>query len=82
MLVKDGRYVEPNIPEGIYSELIIAVDIRESIIKDSNKTKNRVVRWLDIYFPEFNKVFANWEGKVTLIILKEFPMPAKILWLR
>ena len=36
MLVKDGRYVEPNIPEGIYSELRIAVDIRERLTKDLN----------------------------------------------
>ncbi|WHE06254.1 IS110 family transposase [Thermoanaerobacterium thermosaccharolyticum] len=79
MLVKDGRYVEPNIPEGIYSELRIAVDIRERLTKDLNKIKNRVARWLDIYFPEFNKVFADWEGKAALITLKEFPTPAKIL---
>ncbi|WP_231969063.1 IS110 family transposase [Thermoanaerobacterium sp. RBIITD] len=79
MLVKDGRYVEPNIPEGIYSELRIVVDIRERLMKDLNRIKNQIVRWLDIYFPEFNKVFADWEGKAALITLKEFPTPAKVL---
>lgn len=34
---------------------------------------------LSIYFPEFNKVFSNWEGKAPLIILCEFPTPKKIL---
>lgn len=79
MLVKDGRYVEPNMPEGIYSELRISVDIRERLIKDLNKIKNQVTRWIDIYFPEFNTVFADWEGKVALITLKEFPTPVKVL---
>jgi len=79
MLVKDGRYVEPNIPEGIYAELRIAVDIHERLNKDLIMIKNQVIRWLDIYFPEFNTVFADWEGKAALITLKEFPTPEKII---
>ncbi|WP_434640455.1 transposase [Thermoanaerobacterium thermosaccharolyticum] len=43
MLVKDGRYVEPNIPEGIYSDLRIVVDIRERLVKDLNRIKNQIV---------------------------------------
>ncbi|ADD03128.1 transposase IS116/IS110/IS902 family protein [Thermoanaerobacter italicus Ab9] len=78
MLVKDGRYVEPNIPEGIYAELRVAMDVRERLNKQLGMIKNQVVRWLDIYFPEFNTVFADWEGKAALVTLKEFPTPEKI----
>ncbi|WP_026486303.1 IS110 family RNA-guided transposase [Caldanaerobius polysaccharolyticus] len=78
MLVKDGRYVEPNIPEGIYAELRAAMDIRERLNKQLGMIKNQVARWLDIYFPEFNTVFADWEGKAALVTLKEFPTPEKI----
>jgi transposase len=79
MLVKDGRYIEPYIPEGIYGELRTAMGTRGEIMKQLNIIKNRVKRWISIYFPEFNRVFGDWEGKAALIILKEFPTPAKIL---
>lgn len=79
MLVKDGRYMEPYIPEGIYSELRTAMDTRWQIVKQLNAIRNRVKRWLSIYFPEFSQVFGNWEGKAALIVLRDFPTPAKIL---
>lgn len=78
-LVIDGRYFEPYIPEGIYSDLRVAMDMREGLGKNLNKIKNKVTQWLDKYFPEFNDVFGDWEGKAALITLKEFPTPEKIL---
>jgi transposase len=79
MLVKDGRYIEPYIPEGVYKELRIAMDTRWQIVKQLNCIRNRVKRWLSIYFPEFNNVFGDWEGKAALIVLKEFATPVKVL---
>ncbi len=79
MLVKDGRYMEPYIPEGIYSELRTAMETRWQIIKQLNGIRNRVKRWLSIYFPEFNQVFGDWEGKAALIVLHDFPTPVRIL---
>jgi transposase len=79
MLVKDGRYMEPYIPEGIYSELRIAMETRWQIVKQLNAIRNRVKRWLSIYFPEFNTVFADWEGKAALIVIKEFAAPTQVL---
>jgi transposase len=78
-LVIDGRYSEPYIPEGIYSDLRIAMGMRESLSKNLNIIKNKVDHWLDKYFPEFNDVFANWEGKAALISLTEFSTPEKVL---
>jgi len=78
MLVKDGRYVEPIIPEGVYAELRVAMDIKDRLNKQIGMTKNQITRWLDIYFPEFNTVFSDWEGKAALITLREFPTPEKI----
>lgn len=78
-LVIDGRYSEPYIPEGIYSDLRIAMDMRESLSKNLNKIKNKVIEWLDKYFPEFSDVFCDWEGKAALITLREFPTPEKVL---
>jgi transposase len=79
MLMKDGRYMEPYIPEGIFSELRNAMDTRWRLVKELNEIKNRIQRWISIYFPEFNVVFGDWDGISTMIVLKEFPTPAKIL---
>lgn len=79
MLVKDGRYLIPYIPEGIYSELRTAMETRWHIVKQLNGIRNRVKRWISIYFPEFNAVFKDWEGQGALIALKEFPTPKRVL---
>jgi transposase len=78
-LVIDGRYSKPYIPEGIYSELRIAMGMKESLSKNINIIKNKVDHWLDKYFPEFNDVFADWEGKAALISLTEFATPEEVL---
>ena len=78
-LMIDGRYSEPYIPEGVYSELRTAMNLRDSISKSLVRIKNQVIRWLDQYFPEFMVVFKDWEGKAALITLREFPTPDKIV---
>lgn len=78
-LVIDGRYSEPYIPEGIYSDLRIAMNMKEGLTRNLNIIRNKVDHWLDKYFPEFNNVFADWEGKTALISLTEFPTPDKVL---
>lgn len=79
MLVKDGRYTEPNIPEGIYAEMRVAMNIYERLQKRINVLKNQIINWLDIYFPEFLEVFSDWEGKVALLTLKEMPLPCEVV---
>ncbi len=79
MLVKDGRYLIPYVPKGIYAELRKAFEIRERQITNKWRIKNSVARWLDMYFPEFKKVFSSWEGKVALLTLQEFGLPSKIV---
>jgi transposase len=79
MLVKEGRYLEPYIPTGIYREIRTAMDTRWQIVKQLNVIRNRVKRWLSIYFPEFLTVFGDWEGKAALIVLNEFPTPSQVL---
>ena len=79
MLMKDGRYIEPYIPEGVYKELRTAMDTRWQITKQMTGVKNRVKRWISIYFPEFSQVFGDWEGKAAQIVLKEFATPAKVI---
>ena len=66
MLVKDGRYVTPYIPDGVYSDLRTAMSI-QSDCKQLSSVKNRVKRWFISH--QFNTVFASWEGKAAQICL-------------
>lgn len=79
MLIKDGRYIEPYIPEGIYKELRSAMDSRWRIVKELSAVRNRISRWICIHFPEFTTVFGDWEGKAALLILHECPTPKKVV---
>jgi len=79
MLVKDGRYIIAYTPEGIFSDLRTTMETRWAIVKQLNAIRNRMKRWISIYFPEFNTVFADWEGKAALVALKKFPLPAQVL---
>lgn len=79
MLVKDGRYMTAYIPEGIFSDLRTIMETRWIIVKQLNALRNRMKRWISIYFPEFNTVFADWEGKAALVALKKFPLPVQVL---
>lgn len=79
MLMKDGRYMEPYIPEGMYSELRNAMETRWRLVKEITEVENRIQRWITIYFPEFNTVFGGWNGMAALMVLKEFPTPVKVI---
>jgi len=79
MLVKDGRYREVYIPDDIYQELREAVSERERLQEQLTSIYNRVVRWLDIRFPEFTTVFKDWRRNAALITLRSFPTPKKVM---
>ncbi len=79
MLVKDGRYIEPYIPEGIYKELRLAMDSRWRLVSELSSVRNRISRWISIHYPEFTEVFSSWEGKAAILILKECPTPKKVV---
>lgn len=59
MLVKDGRYIIPYMPEGIYAEVRSAVTSRDQILKELNAASNRVQRWLKTPLPG---VFGGVQG--------------------
>jgi transposase len=79
MLVKDGRYRDVYIPEGSYQELRELVRERERIQERVGSLSNQIVRWLDIYFPEFVTVFKNWRGKAAWIALRRFSTPERMV---
>lgn len=79
LLVKDGRYSVPHIPEDIYAELRVGMNERDRLSEDLKRVQARIHNWLDRFFPEFTRVFKDWEGKAALICLHEVPCPQDIL---
>lgn len=78
-LVIEGRYNEPYIPDGIYAELRIAMNCRWRIHKELAAVKNRIQRWLKIYFPEYLDVFGKFDGVGSMAILREAPTPEALI---
>lgn len=78
-LVIEGRYSEPYIPEGIYAELRTAMFNRGRMVKELNTIKNRIERWLKIYFPEYHEVFGDYEGIASMMVLEKSPLPKDVL---
>ena len=78
LLVKDGRYSEPNIPEDIYADLRVGMNERDRLSEDLKRVQARIHNWLDRFFPEFTEVFKDWEGKAALVCLHQFPCPTDI----
>jgi transposase len=78
-LVKDGRYAEPKIPQGVYGELRVARKIRDLLSVDLQAVQGQVHNWIDRYFPEFLTVFKDWEGKAAIQILKLNKLPNELI---
>jgi transposase len=78
-LVIEGRYNEPYIPEGIYSELRVAMNCRRRILRELAAVKNQIQRWLKIYFPEHQEVFGKFDGAGSMAILQKAPTPAALV---
>ena len=78
-LVIDGRYFETYVATGVYAELRNIVKMYEHVIGCKSVVENKIIQWLDNYFPEFPTVFGNWECKSAMITLKSFPLPSMIV---
>lgn len=78
-LIQDGRYSEPHLPEGIYAELREGMNMYEQLMKDLQAVQGRVHQWIDRYFPEYITVFANWEGKASIQVLKMGLFPEELI---
>lgn len=78
-LVISGQYMMPYIPEGIYADLRTAVYTSDHIQKDLISLKNRMERWLKIYFPEYKTVFNSSFRKASLLFLKHAPFTEDLL---
>ena len=77
-LIKDARYFEPYLPEGVWAELRNLSNTRAELVRKQNAVKNRLIATMDEYFPEYGKVFSKILSKTSLKILKKCPFPEDI----
>ena len=78
-LIEGGRYSEPNLPEGIYSDLREGMNLYNQLVQDLTAVKNIVHQWLDRFFPEYLTVFGKWDGKASLQVLRMGLFPDELL---
>uniref|UniRef100_UPI000487E0E7 IS110 family transposase n=1 Tax=Desulfovirgula thermocuniculi TaxID=348842 RepID=UPI000487E0E7 len=78
-LARDGRFVIPNIPQGVIAEIRRLVNFREQLNKEKQQTEAQINIIVDLYFPEFREVFGSVKGNAAMAALKSFPFPADIV---
>ena len=78
-LICSGRYTYPYIPEGVYADLRIASNLRLRIESEITSIKNRLARWLSMYFPEYGEVYGNNNAISGMMVLKAAPLPEDII---
>lgn len=77
-LLKDARFSEPNLLEGVYEDMRNAKNIRKVMVNDLKRIKNRMANWLDRYFPEYKRGYTNWESESFLYVLEKYKLPSRI----
>lgn len=77
-LIKDARFFEPYLPEGVWAELRNLSNTRAELVKKQNAVKNRLIATMDEYFPEYTKVFKKILSRTSEEILKKCPFPEDI----
>ena len=80
-LVREGRYMIPYLPEGVYAELRTASNIRFQLQSELIRIQNKICRWFSIYFPEYKTVYGKPDAVSGMLILKEAPLPEDIMTL-
>ncbi len=78
-LVREGRYMIPYLPDGVYADLRTASNMRFQVQSELTRIQNRISRWFSIYFPEYKTVYGNLDAASGMLVLKKAPLPEDIL---
>lgn len=81
-VVSRGYYTNYAPQEPVFDQIKTVMSVREYWSGQSTSLGNRIVRWIDLYFPEFRSVFSEWDGVRSLATLKAFPLPEDLKDLR
>ena len=78
-LVRDGRYFYSYMPTGVYAEPRNASNRRFVLVEEQTRAKNRLQKWIAVYFQEYKRVYTHIDAKGGLLVLKEAPTPEEIV---
>jgi transposase len=74
-VVSRGFYYEYTQQSHVFQRLRTVMSDREFWVGNSVRLQNRIIRWLDIRFPEYTSVFKDWSCKRSMATLKELLSP-------
>ncbi|MFD0678999.1 MULTISPECIES: IS110 family transposase [unclassified Paenibacillus] len=77
-VVSRGYYYDYTRQTNVFQRLRTLMSDREFWVANSVRLQNRIIRWLDIRFPEYASVFKDWSCKRSMATLKELPSPKDI----
>lgn len=77
-VVSRGYYSDYTRQGHVFQRLRIIMSDREFWVANSVRLQNRIIRWLDIRFPEYSSVFKDWDSQRSMATLKEFPTPQDV----
>ena len=78
-LVRDGRYFYTYMPTGVYAELRNASNRRFVLTEELIRSKNRLQKWIAVYFPEYKGIYTHIDSKGGLMVLNSAPTPEEII---
>jgi transposase len=77
-VVSRGYYYDYTRQDDVFQKLRTMMSDREFWVAYSVRLQNRIIRWLDIRFPEYTSVFKDWTCKRSMATLKELPLPQEL----
>ena len=78
-LVREGRYFFTYMPTGVFAELRNASNRRFVLTEELIRTKNRLQKWIAVYFPEYKGIYTHIDAKGGMLVLKTVPTPEEII---
>jgi len=78
-LVREGRYFYTYMPTGVYAELRNASNRRFVLTEELIRSKNRLQKWIAVYFPEYKGIYTHIDSKGGMLVLKTAPTPEEIV---
>ena len=77
-IVREGKYIDTVIEDGVYRELRMLAHVRENIQRYSTASKHRLAAVVDDYFPELKGLFWSMKARGLWAILESGGFPEDV----
>ncbi len=77
-VVSRGYYTLYQRSEQRFHRLRVLVTSWECWVQERSRSRNRIIRWVDLWFPELTQVFPDLFTDRALATLTHFPTPAQV----